>query len=247
MIDVHQVPDRVLDNYNERLFNGKNFRSRLHISRYLWLQKKIEQYKCNTSRLLELGCFDGKTIEFLKKSPEIYEGYDANWEGGLNLGIKKWQFNKNYHFNLCNKIDDFTPKENFFDISVCQETLEHLPLLDLDIYIERLARATKSFCFISVPNETGIVFLAKYLSKLLMQKKTEREHFTFAEIVHATLGNMKKVQRNETMHKGFDYKELQIKLAKYFDVVEINGLPVRFLPSALNFTVSFICKKKIGV
>lgn len=67
----------MLDNYNERLFNGKNFRSNLHLARYTWLKKKIKQYNCPTDTVLELGCFDGKSLEFIEKAPGQYDGYDC--------------------------------------------------------------------------------------------------------------------------------------------------------------------------
>lgn len=234
----------MLDNYNERLFHGKSFRSRLHLARYIWLGKKIKQYNCSTDRILELGCFDGKSLEFLEKLPLEYEGYDANWEGGLDIGKEKWKEHPGYRFKLCTKIDDFRPEENHFDISVCQETMEHLPLKDLHTYLDRLSKATKTYCFISVPNEKGMVFLAKHIGKTLTQKKREVEEFTYAELFYSTIGNMKKVERNETGHKGFDYKDLQKSIEQYFEIIETTALPFTALPVSLNFTVGFVCKKK---
>lgn len=233
-----------LDNYNERLFNGKSYRSKLHLARYFWLAKKIKQFGCKTEKILELGCFDGKTIEFIEKPPLEFDGYDANWEGGLDLGKTKWKDFPNYHFNLCDKIGAFKPKENYFDISVCQETMEHLPLADLDRYIERLAKATKSYCFISVPNEKGIVFLVKLIGKKLTQRNRDLERFTLREIFYATVGNVKKVKRRETGHKGFDYTEFMQHVELFFEIVEISGIPFPMLPVSLNFTVGFICKRK---
>jgi 2-polyprenyl-3-methyl-5-hydroxy-6-metoxy-1,4-benzoquinol methylase len=243
-IPVHRQTLHMLDNYNERLFNGKTIRSKLHFARYVWLRKKLKQYNCPFDTILELGCFDGKTIEFLEKPPRQYDGYDANWEGGLELGRKKWPQHPDYHFNLCTSISEFQPRENYFDISVCQETLEHLPVADLDKYIERLAKATKSNCFITVPNEKGIVFLAKYITKVITQRKIDREEFTFAEIFYSTMGNLKKVKRNEGGHKAFDYSSLQKSLQEHFEIVETNGIPFGALPLFLNFTVGFVCKKK---
>lgn len=237
----------MLDNYNERLFEGKSFRSKLHIARYTWLCKKLKQYECKADTILELGCFDGKTLEYLEHTPIQYDGYDANWEGGLDIGINKWKGHNNYHLHLCKNLNDFQPQENCYDISICQETLEHLPLLDLDTYLERLAKATKTYSFISVPNEKGIVFLAKHIMKILTQDKSQREDFSFFEVFHATMGNLKKVRRTETRHKGFDYAELKKKLQKHFIIVETNGLPLDMLPGSLNFTVGFVCKRKMNI
>ena len=234
----------MLDNYNERLFNGKSIRSKLHLSRYIWLQKKIKKYKCRLDSVLELGCFDGKTIEFLEEKPKMFEGYDANWEGGLDTGKKKWQDFPDYVFKLCTKLEDFKPEQNKFDISICQETAEHLPETDLPQYLERMANATKTYCFLSVPNERGIIFLAKHFTKFLTQKKDERENVTAREFYYSAVGNLKQIKRNVKHHKGFDYKQFKKDVEKSFEIVEVNGLPFSFLPPSLNFTVGFVCKKK---
>jgi hypothetical protein len=234
----------MLDNYNERLFNGKNVRSKLHLARYTWLAQKLKQYQCSYNSVLELGCFDGKTLEFLELPPQSYDGYDANWEGGLDIGKERWKNHPDYHFHLCTKITDFEPGENTYDISVCQETIEHLPLAEFNQYIEKLAKATRHLCFISVPNEKGLVFLFKHMFKALTQAKVDREDYSFREIWYTFIGKPEKVERHEKGHKGFDYTALKKDLEKHFDVVETNGLPFGKLPVSLNFTVGFICKKK---
>lgn len=235
----------MLDNYNERLFNGKSIRSKLHIARYIWLQKKLRSYNCPTQSILELGCFDGKTLEYLDKRPALYEGYDANWEGGLDMGKQQWINFPAYQFNLCTKKEDFTPLQKGFEISVCQETAEHLPVEDLNYYLERLAKATQTYCFISVPNERGIVFLAKHFIKFLTQKKNERENISFAEVIYSTFGQLEKVKRDVRYHKGFDYKRFKKELDKYFEVVEVNSIPASIFPAFLSFTIGFVCKSKV--
>jgi len=234
----------MLDNYNERLFNGKSIRSKFHLARYIWLRNKLRQYKCPANSVLELGCFDGKTLEFLDKEPVLYEGYDANWEGGLDIGKEKWESHSGYHFKLCTKTEDFKPGEKAFEISVCQETAEHLPVEDLNYYLEHLARATKTYCFISVPNERGIVFLTKHTLKFLTQKKNERENISFKDAVYSVFGRLEKVKRDVRYHKGFDYKKFQKEITRYFDIVETNGLPFSFLPISLSFTIGFVCKAR---
>ena len=234
----------MLEGYNERLFNGKSFRSKLHLARYIWLQKKIDQYKCSTEKILELGCFDGKSIEFLKLPPKHYAGYDANWEGGLDLAEKKWKAFPNYDFNYCAGIADFNPEKGYFDISVCQETLEHLPLADVDTYLYRMAMATNTYTFISVPNERGLVFLGKRIGKMLTQDKNDLEKFTVPELFYASIGKTKKVKRRETGHKGFDHLEMEKNIKKYFDIVETNALPFGAMPVSMNFTVAYVCKRK---
>lgn len=52
-----------------------------------------------------------------------------------------------------------------FDISICMETLEHIPPDLVGGYLKELSKATKNYIFISVPNEIGVVFLFKHLVK----------------------------------------------------------------------------------
>ena len=39
--------------------------------------KKIKQYNCPTDTVLQLRCFDGKSLEFIEKAPGQYDGYDC--------------------------------------------------------------------------------------------------------------------------------------------------------------------------
>ena len=191
--------------------------------------------------VLELGCFDGKAIEFLN-NPKKYVGYDANWENGLDLAKEKWKDSSNYTFFEADTPKGFNPENEKFDISVCQETMEHLYSADLREYIQILANSTKQYCFISVPNEQGLFFLIKYLLKRVTQGKGEE--YSFKELIYATLGRTDKVTRVEGGHKGFDYKKLIKLLSEYWEVVEVKGIPFSFLPKSFNFTICILLKSK---
>lgn len=78
-----------VSSYNERLFGG-GIGSRLHYARFHWLHQSLDRLNCRPSSVLELGCFDAKTIHFLPVLPERYVGLDANWEGGLDLAKTTW-------------------------------------------------------------------------------------------------------------------------------------------------------------
>ena len=78
------------NDYNKRLFNTSSLRGKIHTARFRWLVECIERYSPKFETVLELGCFDGKSIEFLPHAPKYYEGWDANWEGGLDIARKKF-------------------------------------------------------------------------------------------------------------------------------------------------------------
>ena len=230
-----------MEGYNTRLFNNKNIRGKLHLSRYYWLQKKVANYCPKPNTVIELGCFDGKTLDYLPQTNFYYEGYDANWEGGLDMGRENLKERANTELFFCDNVDVFKPSLEKFDISICMETLEHLPLLQLELFIQLLAKHTKNYCFITIPNEGGMVFIMKYLIKKFLIRNVP-EPYTIKELWLTAKGKIKEIKRNEGGHKGFDYKELIAILEKYFKIESVEGLPFNHISKNLNFTISIVLK-----
>ena len=228
--------------YNERLFK-KGWRKYLHESRYLWLNNKMRQLNIVSPSILELGCFDAKTIDYLPFGFSRYVGYDANWEGGLIAGQQRWKDDPKVQLIESHQLNKFNTSDEQFDCSVAMETLEHLPLSELESYIDKIASATKQYFFVSVPYEKGIPLLTKYLFKAIRRKVDEP--YSLSELYHATTGDVTKVKRVEGGHKGFDHKQLIDLLAKYFDVVEVIGLPFTSAPLGVNFSVAVLAKARI--
>ena len=138
--------------YNERLFSG-GIRRRLHMSRFEWLSKSLRKLNGEYQTCLELGCFDGKAIDFLPIKPIHYVGLDANWEGGLELAKAKWKKEPQYEFKQCNRPEEMQLKGETFDISICMDTLEHVPPDLVNAYLKELAKSTKKYIFVTMPNE----------------------------------------------------------------------------------------------
>lgn len=231
--------------YNERLFDGKSFRSKLHHARYKWVNRWINKWKLAPYSMLELGCYDGKTIDFLDNKPTVYSGYDANWEGGLDIAITKWKNNTAYAFHTCESPAEFSNDHMLYDIGVCLETLEHIPEKDLEDYIKLLSIKTNMYCLISVPNEKGLVLFFKHILKTITQSKNQRESYTLKELLYGSIGKMSKVKRTDCGHKGFDYAALSILLRKYFIVLKVETIPFSRIPNALGFNIGFVLQKKI--
>jgi hypothetical protein len=230
--------------YNERLFDGKSFRSKLHHARYRWVNRWINTWKLEPYSMLELGCYDGKTIDFLDNKPTIYSGYDANWEGGLDIAKVKWKDNTAYAFHTCESPEEFSNDQLLYDISVCLETLEHIPAKDLEDYIKMLSIKTNKYCLISVPNEKGIVLFFKHIIKSITQSKKETESYTLKELLYGSIGKINKVERIDCGHKGFDYNALAVIVEKYFTILKIESIPYSRIPKSLGFNVGFVLEKK---
>ncbi|MGF1644440.1 MAG: class I SAM-dependent methyltransferase [Thiotrichales bacterium] len=225
--------------YNERLFSG-GFRTRLHTARFRWLVATLQRLACPMDKVLELGCFDGKLLDFLPALPQRYVGFDANWEGGLDLARERWSGHANFAFHKALAADDMDLADERFELAVAMETLEHIPPARVDAYLARIARHLDGYFLVTVPNEKGPVFLAKWLIKTLLSKDSER--YTAAEVVNATLGRMHRVGRNE--HKGFDYAELVARMNRYFVIERVCGHPFSFLPTSLCFGVGIVARPR---
>lgn len=231
-----QIIPKEQASYNDRLFK-KGIRKKVHEARFFWLRKTLTKLGVSDGKILELGCFDGKSIEYLLFSPSEYVGYDANWENGLEAGVKKWSSHENYRFVFCDDVKKFDPQGKF-DVTIALETIEHLPLNDLEDYLKKIQEVTTGYFLISVPVEKGVPFLLKHLFKKAFLEVDEP--YSAKEFLHATLGNLKSVKRVEFGHKGFDYSELLRLLNKYFIIKEVDGLPFSFLPKQLNITVGVV-------
>jgi 2-polyprenyl-3-methyl-5-hydroxy-6-metoxy-1,4-benzoquinol methylase len=228
---------RLDEGYNQRLFSP-GLRGRIHTARFHWLANAMARHARAARRVLELGCFDGKAIDYLPAPPEIYEGFDADWEGGLAQAYARWSTHPSYRFHRCERPEQLDATGPF-DAAIAMETLEHVPPEMVEPYLQRLAALTRGHIFVTVPNEMGIVFLAKHLLKRLAG---DAEPYAAAEVVNATLGRMHKVVRRE--HKGFDYRDMIAMVARHFDVIEVSGYPFALLPPALNFGVCIVGRSR---
>jgi len=227
--------------YNERLFSGKGLRNFFHTARYRWVVNVLKGMRYSPKCVVEIGCFDGKLLDYLPKNLERYVGFDAGWEGGLDLAKKRYADNENYQFIRGDSPDglDFIEADSF-DFGVAMETLEHVPPEYVRKYLEKLSRIVNGYIVITVPNEKGFIFLIKWLMKKTFYGGAEP--YTFSELIAATLGRMDKVSRNE--HKGFDYKKLILDIEQYFDVIKVDGIPFRRAPVSLSFTIGILARSK---
>ena len=220
--------------YNKRLFSG-GLRGRLHWARFVWLKESLTRWNVDCNSVLELGCFDGKVIDFLSPKPERYLGLDANWEGGLDTAIERWA-ETTYEFRYCEHPDQMQLNGEQFNLTLAMETMEHISPPLMDLYFKELAAVTRHCLIITVPNEIGPIFLLKFLTKRLAGG--DLQHYSFIEIINQTLGRAHRVRRNQ--HKGFDFRRFVESVRHHFDVVEVSGIPFKWLPPGLNFGIGIV-------
>jgi len=223
--------------YNERLFSGRGLRNYYHTSRYKWVSAQLADAGRSQLSIIEVGCFDGKLIEYVPVPIQKYVGIDANWENGLDIGRRRYGGRPEVELleaRTASLIERYP--SNSFDVAVALETLEHIHDGLVNDYLAQLARVTRDMLLVSVPNEMGPVFLAKYLAKKALYGGGEK--YSAREVVAATFRTMSKVARDE--HKGFDYRQLCRQINRHFRVVKVLGVGGLGLPAALSPTVGIV-------
>jgi hypothetical protein len=238
--------EKLTDNpgYNERLFT-KGIRSQIHLARFAWLRKMVGNISPDQPlRIIELGCFDGRSIDWLPCEPAFYDGFDANWEGGLEIGKRRFESNPKIHFHQCSNPSEIVPAEAGYDIGISLETVEHIPPEMLEGYLDVFFQSVKTAVFFSVPNEIGIPFLSKYLAKKIIYRDSKDEPYSFSEVWAETFGQTRNVHRNE--HKGFNYHSFIDQLQNKFIIQAVTGVPYYWLPTSFSFTVGIVARPKRG-
>ena len=229
--------------YDERLFSH-GIRKKIHEARFLWLVRKLEKHLLPKKlNILELGCFNGRTLEYLPSDFSKYQGLDSNWEGGLDQAKSKYS-DKRISFAFCLDSTGLQIDRNT-NAFVCLETLEHLDQKTLEGYIaelkKRLPEGTK--LFITVPNEIGLIFLVKKFVKLFLFKDHRASEYTAKEFFLQSLGMTDFIERNYN-HKGFHWKKLRNLLEKHFELISTEGIHSPMMPVFLNFSVGFVLQQR---
>lgn len=149
------------------------------------LAKEIKKLK--VSSILDAGCGEGFTLEFLRKQGigKAYEGIDF-LKTAIGIG-------KKVHPKVTLKqasIYELPYKANAFDLVLCTEVLEHLEK-PRDA-VKELFRVSKKYVLVSVPNEP--IFMG---SNFLRGKNWSRFGNDIEHINHWTMFNFPKlVQKN---------------------------------------------------
>lgn len=227
--------------YNDRLFSGKGIRDFYHRGRYAWIERKLKEHTSGPLRIVELGCFDGKLLDYVPREVDQYVGLDANWEGGLDLGRQRFGGRPGIELLEAHSADTLRRFETgSFNVAVALETLEHIPHEVMVEYLDELARVTDGLIFISVPNEMGPIFLAKYVSKKL--RYGGGEDYTPKELLAATFYRLDQVERDQ--HKGFDYRALTRTVDQRFEVLAVEGIPFGRVPPVVSLTVGIVARTR---
>jgi Methyltransferase domain len=226
----------VPDTYNDRLFNGNRARRFLHERRFWWLIDRLRRLSIRRADIIEIGCYDAKTISYLERSGIAvtrYVGYEADddifdrvqeqWAARSDVAIVK------------SKSPSDVEQSRTFDVGICMETLEHLPDENVDGYLQLLARVVRGPVFFTIPVERGAMLVAKQLGYRVLGMYGDR--LSWRDLVAGALSQTDRIPRHE--HAGFDDRRMIERIARYFNVTESGGLFVPYF-TTLNFTVGIV-------
>ncbi len=221
--------------YNRSHFTG--LRSYYHYSRFHWLRSTLQRLGIFSGAVLELGCMDGKTLDFLPFVPDSYYGFDAEPDAiaRMNAQPRRPYPLAAYRCTNGSELLAQIPAVQV-DVSISMETLEHVDEAELDSYLVALRTLTRRVAIITVPKERGVPFFVKHgLKKLLRYPDFP---MTASEFLYSTIGRMNRVRRLE--HRGFDYLQVVDKISGAFSRVSVEG--VGGLPLAFAFTIGIVAQ-----
>ncbi|MFB3921526.1 MAG: methyltransferase domain-containing protein [Terriglobia bacterium] len=229
-----------LETYTRRLF-GKGPYGRHHNRRYSWLSEKITRLAgSNDVTVLEVGCFEGRSLNYIPVPVRKYVGLDAGWGGGLQRARQFFRERPEVSFIESNQPRDIASIEGRFDFIVAMETLEHVDPPLVELYIKAFSEKLDGYLLITAPNEKGLALLIKAVGAKFLG--VDRIYpYTASEFFWGLMGRMERVHRSE--HKGFDYRALVNLVGKYFRYVSVEGVsPVR-RPLQLGLTIGIVASQ----
>ena len=224
------------DRYNDLLFRGNRARRFLHERRFWWLVDRLRRMNVRHGDVIEIGCYDAKTVSYLERSGiavSRYVGYEANNEIASRAQAH-WAARHEVTIMKSTRPAD-VDLSNMFDIGICMETLEHLSDELVDGYLKILAHVVHGPVFFTFPVERGAMLVAKQLGYRVFGMNGER--LSWRDLLAGALSQTDRIPRHE--HRGFDDRRMVERIAQYFDISESRGLFVPYFMT-LNFTIGVI-------
>lgn len=189
-------------------------RNVVHIARLKKIISIVKSFR-NRNSFLDIGCSNGYITNIITKELNIIKAFGCDHNRD-NLVIASKNY-PNIHFY---EVDLNKPQERDerFDLITCFETLEHVGNLSNALQNILNHRSLNSKILISVPVETGLIGICKFLLKVFYNYKlTELDSNPSRIRYFFTLINPNQsisIYRNSnasgySTHFGFDYKRIE--------------------------------------
>jgi len=189
--------------------------------------------------IADIGCYDLYFDQKIIPNQDIFVGVDFSFQGlrFANENIQKYKWN-NVH--IINADGEYVPLvNNFFDLVLCCETLEHVN--NEIAVLNEINRISKkdSILVISVPIEFGLILLFKQIIRRLFFSTVS---YSLKELWYACIVcDLKRIKRYD--HKGYDYRNIITFLPPEYKLIKKFNTPFKHLPDFLSYGTFLIFKK----
>lgn len=225
----------------ERLEVKNNYSSHecaIHMARY-----NFAKQFCNNKKILDISCGEGYGSYILAScGSEEVVGIDIS-EETINLAKKNYKLdNLKYKVSDASVLKDF--KDNYFDLIVSFETIEHLS--EVKKYLKEIKRVSKKDAIIIISCPNDYYYYADEESNEYHKRKYKFEEFKL--LTESILGdNVKYYLGMETMGYINIQPEGIISIDNNMQVLKTNDLLETVKIAPVNEVNSDICNYYIGI
>jgi hypothetical protein len=222
-----------------------------HTRRFEWLKKKIAALRRRDLAILEIGCNDARSLDYIPVPVRRYVGLDAGWRSGwkagraygLDAAEKRFQNQPGYEFHRSQRHEDLERVRGTFDVAILLETFEYLEPTELESYVAAISgKLNQDGCVLStMPNEKGLPLLAKAVGSRL--SGVRRSEYTATQFWNAFIGKMDKVPRAVRGRRGFDYSAIANLVRQYFPKLQLEAVEPENLPLWLSLNIGMVASK----
>lgn len=229
---------KVPEDYARTTYDSPHFLVRHgHRRRFAKAVEIVDRFQ--PKALLDYGAGDGAVFKMLAEHsgfvPDRMVAYDPNPDGieGLEEQLSKLAFPATATTDLS------SISGQRFDLILCLEVLEHMPLPERFKFYRLCAEQLNpgGRCLIDVPVEVGPSLLVKHLGRVFLKARPSEygARELAAIVLGATAFDPARFDPDDTStwiqnHKGFDYRLFAKELRAHFAVEEVFATPLDRLP-----------------
>lgn len=223
-----------------------------HTRRFEWLKTKLASLNKPDVTILEIGCNDARSLDYIPVPVKRYVGLDAGWRSGwingraygLDAARLNFKNSPQFEFHRSDRHEDVDQVPGTFDVAIALETFEYLVPSEVEPYVSAISRKlNESGCILStMPNEKGIPLFVKALGSKL--SGVPRSEYNASQFCNALLGRMDRVPRALRGRKGFDYAAMAKLVRRYLPHTHLESVEPAGLPLWLSLNVGMFAAKK---
>ena len=222
-----------------------------HARRFKWLRSKIAGLGKKELSVIELGCHDARSVQYISVPIRRYLGLDAGWRSGwkngkaygLEAAQVRFRDRPHFEFRRSEHCEDLERVAGKFDAAIVLETFEYLEPSRLEAYVLALSEKLidGGTIFSTMPNEKGVPLLVKTLGSRL--SGVPRSGYTPAQFCNALIGRLDHVPRGIRGRRGFDYRKMTEIIQRYFPHGYLESVEPASAPLWLSLNIGLVASK----